>query len=461
MEREASAVEDSTLTATLTENISALEFEHLPPDAVALAEQCFVDTVGVMLAGAQEGAGATAVRMANAALNTGGPATIIGDGATTAVTDAAFVNGVAAHGLDFDDVAEATLGHPSVTMVPPILALAEAREAPGSDAITAYVAGFETQCFIGSFVETTHSKAGWHATATIGAFGAAGATANMLDLDVERTRHALNIAASTPAGLSANFGAMTKPMHAGQAARSGLTSALLAAEGFTAAPEAIGGDGGFLDVYAASDNLSPPPSRAFDTRWGILEDGIHFKKYPCCYFTHTAITATSTLVNENDIAPEDIERVHVTASRGAATALKHDDPDTGLEGKFSMQYAVACAAVYDPVGLTAFDDENVSNPTVQRVRERVAFDVDSDLDYGSKQAVVRIETSDETFEHVREYPPGHGKDRFSDRELHDKFMMCAERAMTTADAQVVFDELRDLRDQDSIADVMARLGTRD
>lgn len=428
--------------------VADLSYDDLPETAVRAAERVFVDTVGVTVAGAAEGAGRTAVDLATAI--SGGDATLVGSDSTASVTDAAFANATAGHGLDFDDV---TWGvwHPSVPLVAPILALAEHEESSGREAVAAYVAGYETQVYLAEALLPAHYERGWHATATFGTFGAAAAAAVLLDLDRERTRHALNVAASMPAGLKRNFGTMTKPMHAGQAARSGVTAGLLAADGFTAADDAVGGERGFCDLYAGDADPALDDLPALDDRWALLEDGIQVKKYPCCYFTHPAIAGAQALVAEHGIEPGDVERIEVTASQGAADALHYEDPDTGLEGKFSMEYVVACAVARDRVGLAAFDDENVDDPTVQRVRERVDFRVDPDLEYDPYHTTVRVETADGAAERVQEKPPGTPADPLTDEELEAKFRMCVGRVGWAVDADAAYRALDALRDRDRAA----------
>lgn len=451
-EREAD--QEQTIDEELASFVSDLSFRDIPEDGVRLAERCFVDTVGVTLAGSTEGAGRTAARMVRG-ISHDGPVSLIGSGGSAPLTEGVFVNGTAGHGLDYDDVVMG-VGHPSVPLVAPILGVAEANGASGKELITAFVAGYETEKYLAAMISDHHYARGWHSTSTFGTFGATSAVANLLGLDEGQTKHALNIAASMPAGLKKNFGTMTKPMHVGQAARSGVTAALLAAEGFTGAEEAIADDYGFLDIYSGG----PPPN--FDARhdlgerWMITEAGVNVKKYPCCYGTHTAITAAAYLADEHGISPESVASVHVTATPGTKKILHYDDPDTGLEGKFSMPYTVASAIARDRVGLAAFDDENVDDPAVQSVREKIEWDIDPDLPNGS--ALVRIEsTSGETFEHLQEAAPGTHDNPLSNAEMQEKFMMCAERAIGTDDAQAAHEILDSLRTQADVAGLFDRL----
>lgn len=432
--------------------VSGLSLDDCPTEGVRLGERCFVDTVGVTLAGAADDAGTT---VAASVPRTTDGVRLIGRDECASETDAALVNGTAGHGLDFDDVSSGMQGHPSVTMVPALLAVGQAESATGRDLLTAFIAGFETQCYLSGPINPDHYEAGWHATATLGTFGAAAAVANLLGLDERETRHALTIAASLPAGLKRNFGTTTKPIHAGAAARSGVTAARAAAEGATGDTHAIDGEKGFFDLYSGPGGAEYGERYALGERWAIVEEGVGVKKYPCCYFTHTGIASAEKLADEHNISSEDVESVEVVLSQGAADALHHADPETGLEGKFSIQYTVASAIARDRVGLDAFDDENVDNKSVQAVRERVAAAVDSDLRYGSHRSTVTVETTDgNAYANTLEEPPGTHENPLSDEELREKFQMCAERAFDRDRGEEIYERLDGLSTESDVTDLV-------
>ncbi|MUV85344.1 MmgE/PrpD family protein [Natronomonas sp. CBA1123] len=337
---------------------------------------------------------------------------------------------------------------PALRLSPPLLVLAEESDASGEDLVTAFAAGFETECALAEPISPDHYEDGWHATATFGALGAAAASASLLNLSAAKTRNALNIAASTPAGLKRNFGSMTKPLHAGLAARSGVTAARLADRGFSADPNALSGDRGFWDLYGPEDRTE----FAFDAaEWVLVSRGIHIKYYPCCYFTHTSIAGTQALVDEHDISPSEIESIHLQVAQGAADALHHSDPDTGLEAKFSLEYTVASAAVRDRVGLDAFTKSSIQEDDVQRVRKRVDYDVDDTLHYDSHESVITIETADGTYERTQENPPGTHDNPLTDSQLREKFDECARRAISEPASDELADVLMTLEDQNDVA----------
>src|SRR6266702_1936530 len=241
-----------SIAQTLGDRIAALRFDDLPEHALRWARIGILDTVGVTLAGAGE----PCARIARAvAAPSSGTALLFGRAERMKPTDAAFVNGTAAHALDFDDCSNTLGGHPSAPILPALFALADERRASGRDFVTAYVAGFEAQARLARAVNFHHYDKGWHPTATLGVFGACAASSRLLGLDAAQTATALSIAASFSSGLKANFGTMTKPLHVGHAARNGLLAAMLAREGLTAGSEAFQHKQGFFDVYNGAGNF--------------------------------------------------------------------------------------------------------------------------------------------------------------------------------------------------------------
>src|ERR1051326_6442424 len=221
------------LTQSLAARAQPWRYDQLSAEARQLVRQCVLDYVAVTLAGASEPL--TAMVLAEMQEQGGAAeATVVLHGGQLPALSAALVNGTAAHALDYDDVNLAMPGHPSVAILPALLALGEATRASGADLMAAFCAGYETQCGIGLLVAPAHYDDGFHATGTIGAFGAAVACAHLMKLDAAQTAHALGIAGTQAAGLRSLFGTMCKPFHAGKAAQNGALGARLAKRGFVA-----------------------------------------------------------------------------------------------------------------------------------------------------------------------------------------------------------------------------------
>jgi 2-methylcitrate dehydratase PrpD len=188
--------------------------EAIPGEALGRARRAFLDTLGVSLAGTREDASRIVAEMVRE--EAGSPeATVFGRAFPAPAPAAALANGTSAHALDYDDVSASMRGHPSVPLVPAVLALGEKLRASGRDVLEACVIGFEAECKLGRAIGEPHYALGWHATSTFGTVGAAAACARLLHLDADRTAAALGIAASLASGIQANFGTMTKPLHAG------------------------------------------------------------------------------------------------------------------------------------------------------------------------------------------------------------------------------------------------------
>jgi len=236
------------LAHEIAERIHRLRYEDITPTALDWTRSAFIDTIGVALAGMAEDAPRILLNVPGIATSPG-PSLVFATGTRTSPLDAALVNGVASHALDYDDVSGTMGGHPSAVLIPPIIALGEMLGSSGRDLALAYVAGFETECRIARGVHFHHYDKGWHPTATLGIFGTVAAAARLLRLTQDQTAMALGLAASLASGLKANFGTMTKPLHVGHTARNGLFAALMVQQGFTANPGTLEAKQGFLHVF--------------------------------------------------------------------------------------------------------------------------------------------------------------------------------------------------------------------
>ena len=211
------------------------------------ARRAFVDTIAVMLAG-QDEACTAGVRRA-VALWGEGSCHVFG-GTSLPAPWAALVNGTAAHALDYDDVLDPAMSHPSAALVPAILALAENRGASGIDCLDAYLVGFEVQARLGEAMNLVHYKRGWHTTLSLGSMSVAAACARLMQLDTKQTAMAISLATSMAGGSKRQFGSMAKPLHAGLAAKNGLVAAQLAASGVTGVDEPLEERWGYIDLMA-------------------------------------------------------------------------------------------------------------------------------------------------------------------------------------------------------------------
>jgi 2-methylcitrate dehydratase PrpD len=358
-----------TLALELAKRINALRYEELPPEAVHWAKVGILDTVGVTLAGARD----EMTRIVGGVLASGAGASLVfGTNRRVSALDAALINGTASHALDFDDCNNTIGGHPSAPILPGLFALADDVGAGGRDFITAYVAGFETECKVALGVHFHHYTKGWHPTATLGVFGSAAACAKLLKLPEDKVAIALAIAASLASGIKANFGTMTKPLHVGHCTRNGLFAALLARDGFTANDGAFEHKQGYLNVFNGEGNydtgkILPGWGKPFD----IVKPGIAIKQYPCCGSTHSALDAMLRLVREHKPAADDIERVDVWTHTRRLEHTNRPDPKSDLDAKFSVQYCMARALLDRRISIEHFEGKAHEDAAVRKLLPRV------------------------------------------------------------------------------------------
>ncbi|MBI2765597.1 MAG: MmgE/PrpD family protein [Chloroflexi bacterium] len=373
------------VTREIANAARAIRFANLPEDVVFLARQCVLDWLGVTLAGAGE----PLSRMVReqAASEGGHPqATLIGSGGRVSLQQAALVNGAASHALDFDDVHTGMSGHPSVPVLPALLALAEYRGASAEAFIAAFVAGFEVECRVGAYVMPGHYATGFHATGTLGTFGAAAACAHLLGLDEARWLHAFGIAGAQAAGLKSMFGTMCKPLHAGKASANGLLAALLAQRGFTSNTAVLETPQGF----AATQTTTPNAARALSGLGAGYEiRGALFKYHAACYGTHETIEGVLRIKERASLQPADVREIRLTVPPGNLTMCNIQQPSTALEGKFSMRFTAALALATGETGEQAFTDAAVRRPDLISLRDRVRIEAG-----GGAGTTVRIELAD-------------------------------------------------------------------
>jgi 2-methylcitrate dehydratase PrpD len=322
-------------------------------------------------------------------LEEGGPPQvgIIGHPIGMPPLSAALVNGAIGHALDYDDVNLAMPGHPSVAILPGLIALAETRQSSGREVITAFAAGYEAACRIGSALRPGHYDLGFHATGTVGCFGAAAACARLLGLDAEATTRALGIAGTQAAGLKSQFGTMCKPFHAGKASQNGLLAARLAARGFSSRPDLVECEQGFALTHGP--NFHPEKTLA-DPPGGFYILANLFKYHAACYLTHGPIEAARAVRDRHDIAPEQIARVTLKLDRSVDRVCNIPAPTDGLEAKFSLRQTVAMAlSGVDTASLGAYSPATANDPRLMELRDRITLDFQD----GWPQAAAEIEVA--------------------------------------------------------------------
>lgn len=426
----------------------------VPPAALARAKLALVDLIGVTIAGAAEPvAGIVARHVARSA----GGATVIGVRRGAAAADAALANGTAGHALDLDDSNFVLGGHPTVTMLPALLALAEERSMGGAAVLEAYVAGFEVMMALSRAVNFEHYEKGWHPSATIGAFGTAAAVARLLRLDAARARHALGLACSMAAGVKANFGSMAKPFQLGQASRNGMVAALLASEGLTSSEQALEGRQGFLNVYNGAGQFRAEALVCDRDTPEILKSGIAFKKYACCGSTHAPVDAALRLVREHGVRGEEVAAATIAINARRLPHVNRPVVEDPLQAKFSLHYTVAAALTDGALGLGHFTDAAVRRADIQDLLRRVeakglagAEALSQGVELGvtlRSGAAHRVRLEDAEGRNADDYPA----------YMEAKFRDCVAQRFEAAFADTLLPELLRFEQLADIAPLMARL----
>jgi 2-methylcitrate dehydratase PrpD len=446
-------------TARLAEFVVKTTLADCPDAAIVQVRRATLDTLGVMLAGAAEPA-ATAVRGVVRAEGGTPLCTVVGTPLRTSPTWAALANGTAGHAHDFDDTNFALLGHPSVPLLATALACAEAETTDGASVVLGYLVGFEVSAALGRALNPDHYKRGWHATATLGTLGCAAAAARILGLDAGQTRHALGVAASLASGLKENFGSMTKPFHAGHAARNGVFAAMLAREGLTASDTALEGKQG----HAAAFSQTTLAADAFDRlgqHWELLASGLAVKPYPSCALTHPAIDALLELRARHGLAADAVAEVEVGVTDVVPDVLQHARPGTALERKFSMQFCAATAVTTGRVDMACFEDGPVRDADTRELMGRVRMVVDRDLPKALEQnawsrVTVRLRDG-RTLASPPRGASGHPDQPLTDAQLRDKFLGCASPVLGSDAADALADQVLHLEDVPDVRALTSRL----
>jgi 2-methylcitrate dehydratase PrpD len=420
-------MERNGLTAAIAAFASATAKNAVPDEAIGAAKRAFIDTVGVILAGRGE----PAVGLIAGLLADGNEASAFPGERRLSAGDAALLNGVAGHVLDYDDVAQA--GHPSVVLVPAILAAAQRGNASGRDALAAYAIGFEVWSELARREPDPYHYGSWHPTSALGVVAATAALCALAGLDAERSRHALAIAASLASGVIANFGTPMKPYQAGRAAAGALEAVRLAQAGMTGAVDALEGAHGLLRGLSPKGRVdTDSPTALGEGVWRLVSEGVSVKRYPVCYASHRAIDAAIAMADAHDVKPGEVRSVVARIGRAPAETLRYHDPQGGLEARFSLQHNVAAALVDRAVGFAQLGDDFVRRPDVARIYPLVRVEIDESEPCPEQPGMamhdhLTIETTggDRLDSGPIRHAKGHARAPLSDGELTAKFLDCA------------------------------------
>jgi 2-methylcitrate dehydratase PrpD len=452
------------VTRQIARFIAETGFDSIPHEAVVIAKNTILDGVGVAIAGSAE----PAVKIMRQRIKEWGSAEeagVIGAHFRTTAEMAAWINGTASHALDYDDTFSNAAGynfHPTVPILAAVLALGEKCKSPGKDVVAAYIVGIEVESRVGAAIGRSVSEMGWHTTPVVGTMGAAAASANLLKLEHSQVQMALGIAASLSSGLLHNFGTMTKPLHAGNASRNGVISALLAQKGFTASDDVLEGELGFCSMFSGKTASTVwPHEQDLGLAWHIISPGIALKAYPCCRSTHSSIDASIHLRNVIGIDSSHLIKIICKTSPHHTKLARFHRPKSAYEAKFSIPYCVAVALLRGRVLLEDFTQEKMVSPQAQALLSKVNFLYPEEFTkdpMGLAQEVVVTLADGKEYACRVETPKGEPQNLMTNEELSAKFVDCAGSFLSPQEIDKVLemiDRLELLHDISKLMNVVA------
>ena len=434
--KEVNALTEKSLTQEVAEFVAGADYASLPSDVVRRAKEAIVDSLAVALAGSQSHE-AQILQRYHQELGLSGQATVVGTSLSLPAPFAAMANGVSGHAMDYDDTQLSSspsrvyglLTHPTVPVLSAAMAVAEEVGAGGRELLAALCIGVEVACKLAETISPQHYKNGFHSTGTIGIFGASAASARLLELPLEKTRHALGIAASKSAGIRVAFGTMTKPYHSGAAAQNGVVAARLASLGYLTDPDALDGQWGFFQVLGGGCDPELLRGR-LGSPHSYVQPGISIKPYPCGSLAHPSMDTFLELVQEYDVKPGDVEEIRLGTSSNVLSALRYPQPQSELEAKFSIPFSLAILMLKRHAGIQEYTTKVVQRPDVQMMMGRVKPYLHPEIEargFDRIRSLIEIRLKDgRTLTREAHTSRGTPERPMTHDELEEKFRQCAE-----------------------------------
>jgi 2-methylcitrate dehydratase PrpD len=416
------------MTESVSERLAAAPHETVPPEMRELVERLLIDVAGLCVAARNT----DYVRAALDGWEANGGCSAIGHARMLDAAGAAFVNGTAAHGEDFDDTFEGGPVHAGAVIVPAVLAAAEREKSAGDDVLRGIAIGVELMCRASLVAPKLIHKAGFHPTAVLGAMAAAAAVAITLRLEKNQIVNALGIAGSMAGGIIEYLaeGAWTKRMHPGWAAQSGIRAAALARAGFVGPRTVFEGTHGFYHGFArTTDGDWAKLVEGFGRQW--ISQSLAFKVYACGTMTHPYIDCARRLARR--VKVEEVDEVICEAAEGTVHRLweplaAKQRPPNAYAAKFSQPYCIAAGFVLGHAGLEAFTEERVRDPRLLALAAKVRYEIDPDNPYPDEfTGHVRVRLRDGTLAEERQaHFRGGAHEPLSRADLEEKFRLnCA------------------------------------
>jgi len=433
-----------------------------PLDVRRKAVEHITDGIGLILAGSRTNCVKILVEWVLGKRSLGS-STLLGFNLKTDASDAALVNGTAGHADDYDDTQLSTspdriyglLTHPTSPVLAAALAVGEDVQCTGKEFLEAFIAGFEVECKIAEAISPEHYRRGFHSTGTIGAFGAWAASSKLLNLDEKQARFALGITASMSAGIRANFGTMTKPLHAGRAAANGVIASMLGRKDFTADINVLDDRWGFMEILGGGVD----PERILGklgNPYALIQPGASIKMYPCGSLAQPSMDALLDIVQSQGIRPEDVREIRLRAGPNILEPLRYSEPSDDLQAKFSLNFGLASILLRRRAGLREYTPEFLFSEEMQRTMKKVKPIHDHNIagmGTDKMRSIVEVELTDgRIFTKHADTARGTPEEPLKEADLYQKFSECASYALDESKIDPLFkgiqaiEQIRSLRD---------------
>jgi 2-methylcitrate dehydratase PrpD len=448
-------------TTILSEFASKTRVDDLSAEALAATKRHILDCAGVGLAATVEPAGRIVLEVTR---EQGGAtqARVLGSKLRTSTVAAAWANGSLSHLLDYDDTG---FSHPSACILPAALAVSEEAGATGSDLVTAVCVGlevFERMSLSGRQFEPELRRRGFHPTSLYGCSAAAAAAGNIVRLNPDQMAVAIGLAAANAGGLTQHFGTWGKGIHAGNAARAGVTSVLLAKKDYFADPDGIDGDYGFFSAFHGSGNYNlDNVAHGLGSHWSIVDPGLTIKRYPCCGGNLRALDAARAIIEENAIKFDAVAKLEVDVHPDLLNTVRFHKPTQGFRGKFSLDYVLAAMLLDGRVDLDSFSDAycNASKmrASLNKVQIRTHPEWGNDAAARRRAPVTIVMKDGRTYTKQVDNVRGSPGNPMTREELLGKYRGCAARVLDSECLERSITALENLEKVETVSQLMDTL----
>jgi len=428
--------QNSEMTKQLARYVVDAVYETLPAEVVHAAKRCLIDWMGVALGGSPHKGVDSLLHVAER-IGSRNKAMIIGRERRTDILHAALINGYMSHVLDYDDTNLESFVHPSAPVWPAIAAISSIANFSGKEALSAFVLGYEVENRIGSILFKHHDERGWHMSGMVGGFGAAAAVGKILSLNVSQMSQAFGVAATYASGLREMFGTMSKSLHPGKAAMSGLYAALLVQEGFTSSERVLETPRGFFAVNAGEYKIEEMLD-GIGENFGILKNSV--KPYSCGVVIHPTVDGIIHIRDQEGVSPQEVSHIKAEVHPMVPDVTGKKSPRTGIDGKFSIYHCMAAALLDGKCGPDQFSDKRVHDPDIVSIRENTSITVNPDFGHEEARVEMTLKNGKKFKVHIP-HASGTHNNPLSDENLVKKYNSMAEKILGSEKARRLSDKI--------------------